>query len=295
MPPYNHPEQVSCLLPNQETDHTKLYLLQAPQPLSTNRSTARIIPTSFPGTKDVRDSLLFKAIATGPLLQHSLLPQGHRPTAPQHEGGFSSSLTPTSSILWVQRHAPIFSSLKNSLTWLPYQPSSNSMFLSSKLFRRFYPKSMFSPSAHISIHSSLILSAEKAFSKTKLQKLSWWQSDYYLSQILYGLEYQPSCFWIPPNHCFCLTCQPLPPHQPPDKLGAPSPFHATHFLWENVNDYRLMNLNTHLQLILIRLLSWDADPSAQRPMSISNWRPAATSNQHGHQILCLPSNIFQLV
>ena len=115
MPPYNHPEQVSCLLPNQETDHTKLYLLQAPQPLSTNRSTARIIPTSFPGTKDVRDSLLFKAIATGPLLQHSLLPQGHRPTAPQQEGGFSSSLTPTSSILWVQRHAPIFQALKTAL------------------------------------------------------------------------------------------------------------------------------------------------------------------------------------
>ena len=28
-----------------------------------------------------------------------------------------------------------------------------------------------------------------------------------------------------------------------------------YLLWENVNDYRLMNLNTHLQLILIRLLS----------------------------------------
>ena len=167
------------------------------------------------------------------------------------------------------------------------------MFLSSKLFRRFYPKSMFSPSAHISIHSSLILSAEMGFSKTKLQKLSWWQSHYYLSEILYRWEYQPSCFWISPNHCFSLTCQLLPSHQPPDKLDAPSPFHATHFLRENVNDYRLMNLNIHLQLILIRLLSWDADPSAQRPMSISTWRP--TANQHGHQILCLPCSIFQLV
>lgn len=65
MPPYNHPEQVSCLLPNQETDHTKLYLLQAPQPLSTNRSTARIIPTSFPGTKDVRDSSYLRSSPQG--------------------------------------------------------------------------------------------------------------------------------------------------------------------------------------------------------------------------------------
>lgn len=154
------------------------------------------------------------------------------------------------------------------------------MFLSSKLFRRFYPQSMFSPSAHISILSSLILSAERAFSKTTLQKLSWWQSDCYLSQNLYSLAYQPSCFSLnlpQPLLLPHLSATPFPPAS--WQAGAPSPFHATHFLWENVNDYRLMNLNIHLQLILIRPLSWDADPSTQRPKSISTWRPTATSNQ----------------
>ena len=154
------------------------------------------------------------------------------------------------------------------------------MFLSSKLFR-FYPQSMFSPSAHISIHSSFWFSLlKRLFLKQGYKSsLDGKAIPIFLKISTVWHTRPPVSLWISPNHCFCLTCQPLPSHQPPDKLGAPSPFHATHFLWENVNDYRLMNLNIHLQLILIRPLSWDADPSTQRPKSISTWRPTATSNQ----------------
>lgn len=293
MPPYNHPKQVSCLLPNQEMDRTKHYLLQAPQPPSTNRSMARKIPTSFPGTKDVRDSSYLRPSSQGHCPN---IPFCHRPTAPQHRLGFSSSLTPPPAPFCESKDMlPSFSALKTAVL----DSLSNSVAIPCSSPPSFSGGFTQSPCFHLLLTSQFTAVwfslLKQLFLRQGYKSFLDGKAIPIFLKISTVWHTSPPVLWISPNHCFCLTCQPLPPHQPPDKLGAPSPFHATHFLRENVNDYRLMNLNIHLQLILIRPLSWDADPSTQRPMSIFTWRPTATSNQQRHQILHLPSSIFQLI
>lgn len=148
-----------------------LYLLQAPQPLSTNRSTPKLTPSSFSGSMDARASSYWRSpplshCPNTPFSPRAMHRQPPNKTASSTPPSLPHQLRPIS----LQTCSPVSSSLKNILPkkkkkilpWLHWQFFSNSMFLFSELFRSFYPKSTFSPSTHFSIHCSLIRSAETA-------------------------------------------------------------------------------------------------------------------------------------
>ena len=213
-----------------------LYLLQAPRPLSTNGSTPKLTPGSFPGFMDARASSYWRSppLSHCPNTPFSSRAMHRQPPTQLHLQLLPHS--PTSSVPSAYKHAPVSSSLKNILVKKKKKKSfldsiSNSLAILCSSSPSFSGDFTQSPLSHLpptsqftAVWFALLKQLQdkviSALLTAKWTGICWLLLSFWNFLLLWNTSL-PGSLSTSSNHCFCLIHQPLPPHWPPYKVGCP--------------------------------------------------------------------------